>query len=131
MECGVQTGVQRQIKLLGGVVGQGHAGCGCLCIVDEHINAAEGFDGLVYGCLCDGSVVGTCRDVRLYRKHLHAVETFQLFLGFFQLLDVAAGDDNVGAFLGICGGDAVADGAGLAAFQYCSAAAGDDDGLTG
>ena len=47
VESGVEAGVDGQIELLGGVFGQRHAGGRSLCIVDEHLNAAEGIDGKI------------------------------------------------------------------------------------
>ena len=38
VEGGIQTRVDRQIKLFCGVVCQRHAGGGCLCVVDQHVD---------------------------------------------------------------------------------------------
>ena len=53
-------------------------------------------------------------------------ETEPLYVCSVQFLDVSPGDDQVCAFFGIGGGDAVADGAASAVTQNGSAGAGDD-----
>ena len=69
-------------------------------------------------------------DIGLHGQHLDAVEAFQLLLGCFQLLDIAACDDEVRALLGVCGGDAVADGAAAPILQDSAPCAGNDGGFT-
>ena len=98
VESGVEAGVDGQIELLGGVLGQRHA--------------------------------GGRADIGLHGQHLDAVEAFQLLLGCFQLLDIAACDDEVRALLGVCGGDAVADGAAAPILQDSAPCAGNDGGFT-
>ena len=119
VESGVEAGVDGQIELLGGVFGQRHTGGRSLRIVDEHLNAAEGIDSLLDRA-----------DIGLHGQHLDAVEAFQLLLGCFQLLDIAACDDEVRALLGVCGGDAVADGAAAPILQDSAPCAGNDGGFT-
>ena len=112
------------------MLGQRHAGGRSLCIVDEHLNAAEGIDGLLDHICHGGLVVAARADIGLHGQHLDAVEAFQLLLGGFQLLDIAACDDEVRALLGVCGGDAVADGAAAPILQDSAPCAGNDGGFT-
>ena len=131
IEGGVEAGIHGQIKVLSGVGGQGHAGGGGLGVVDEHIDTAEGLDGLVDDMLHHGLVVAAGGHVGLDREHPDAVEPLQLLLGVLQLLYVAAGDDQVHALLGEGGGNAVADGAAaLAVAEDGPAGAGNDGDLT-
>lgn len=130
IEGGVQAGIEGEVEVLGGVIGQRHAGSARLGVVDEHIDAAERLDGLVDDVLDDGLVVSAGGHVGLNRQDLHAVETLDLLLGVLQLLHVASGDDDVGALLGVGGDNAIADGAAaLSVAQNRTAAAGDDGGL--
>lgn len=57
MECGIQAGVDRQIKLLCGVVCQRDTGGRCLCVVDEHMNVPEGVHCLLYHIFHNGGIV--------------------------------------------------------------------------
>ena len=59
VECGIQTGVDRQIKLLCGVVCQRDTGGRCLCVVDEHVNVPEGVHCLLYHAFHNGGIVRT------------------------------------------------------------------------
>ena len=112
------------------MLGQRHAGGRSLCIVDEHLNAAEGIDSLLDHICHSGLVVAARADIGLHGQHLDAVEAFQLLPGCFQLLDIAACDDEVRALLGVCGGDAVADGAAAPILQDSAPCAGNDGGFT-
>ena len=100
------------------MVGQRHTGGGCLGIVDQHINAAEGSNRLLHNRRSRGSIVSASGNIRLHGQHLDAVQTLQLLLGIHELLHITAGDNDVGALLGIGGGNAIANGTRLAVFQY-------------
>ena len=79
----------------------------------------------------DKIIIGTCGDISLDGQNFYAILALQLFLGVHELLHIAAGDHDVGAFLGVCDGDAVADGACLAVRKHSAAAAGDDNRFSG
>ena len=126
----VQAGVHSQIKLLQSVLFQSDTGSGSLCIVDQHIDTAESSNGLCNHVSSNSFVVGAGADISLNGQNLHTVQTLQLFLCVFQLLDITTGDDDVGTFLCVGSSDAVADGAAAAIGQSSAAGAGDDDGFT-
>ena len=111
-------------------MGERDAGSRGLRVVDQHVDATELLDGGVDDCLHGRLVVGTGAHVGGDGKHLDAVGGLEPFLGVLELLHVAAGDDEVGALLGVCRGNAVADGAGLAVLERGETAARDDCGLT-
>ena len=122
IECGIQSGIQCQIKLLRGVIGQSNAGSGGLCIVDQHVDSAEFFHSLVHYILNRRLIIGTGTDIGLNRKHLDAVQSFQLFLGCLQLFHISAGDNQVRPFLRICGCNSISNRA-AASVTECGAAA--------
>ena len=126
----VQPGIHRQVKVLGGVLGQGHAGGGSLGVVDEHVDAAELLDGLIDYVLDNGLVVGTGADVRLDGEHLDVIQPLQLLLGVGELLYVAPCNDKVCPFLCVGGGNAVADGTAAPVAEGGAARAGDNGNLT-
>ena len=102
----------------------------CLCVVDEHVNVPEGVHCLLYHIFHNGGIVRTGVHVSLHCQNMNAVQAFQFFLGSVQLLCVPSGDDQIGTFFGIGGGNAIADGAAAAIGKYGAACAGDDSGLT-
>mgnify|MGYP006967000751 CR=1 FL=1 len=108
------------------VVGQRHAGSRCLCVVDKHLNAAEGLHGLLHNVLHGGLIVTTCTDICLHRQDLDTIKLLQFILGFFQLFHVAACDNQIGSFFGVGGGNAIADGATAAILQNSTPCAGDE-----
>ena len=126
----IQTGVNGQVKLIHGVVGDGHTRGAGLGVVDDGVDAAELLNGLVDDVLDDGLVVLTSRDIGLNRQNLDAVLGLEGLLGGLELGDVAAGDNEVRALLGKSDIDAVTDGASGAVLKRGLAAAGDDHGLT-
>ena len=127
---GVQTGVNGQVKLIHGVVGDGHARGTGLGVVDDGVDATELLDGLVDNVLHDGLVVLAGGDIGLNRENLDAVLGLKRLLGSLELSNVTTGDNEVRAFLGKSDIDAVADGASRAVLKRGLAAAGDDHGLT-
>ena len=131
MECGIQTGVDRQIKLLCGVVCQRDTGGRCLCVVDEHVNVPEGVHCLLYHIFHNGGIVRTGVHVSLHCQNTNAVQAFQFFLGSVQLLCVPSGDDQIGTFFGIGGGNAIADRTASAVAEHSSAGTGDNGGFVG
>ena len=126
----IEAGVHGEIELLGSVIGQGDAGGGSLCVVDENVDAAELLDGLVDDVLDDSCVVCASVHVSSDDEDFNAVLALELLLGGLELLHVAAGDDQVAAFLSVCGCDAETDGASGAVLQSSEASAGDDSGFT-
>ena len=126
----IQTGINGQVKLIHGVIGDGHARGAGLSIVDDGVDAAELLNGLVDDVLDDGLVVLTGRNIGLNGQNLNAVLGLERLLGGLELGDVAAGDDKVCALLGKCDIDAVADRASGTVLKRGLAAAGDDHGLT-
>ena len=126
---GIQTGVNSQVELVHGVIGNGHARSAGLSIVDDGVDAAELLNGLVDDVLNDGLVVLASRDIGLNRQNLNAVLSLERLLGSLELGDVAAGNDEVCALLGKSDIDAVADGASGAVLKRGLAAAGDNHGL--
>ena len=131
VEGSVQAGIQRQVELGGGVVGDGDAGSGCLSVVHQRIDAPELGHDLVDGGLHDGLVVGLGVHVGLDGQHADAELALKTLLGGFELLHVTAGDGKVCALFGEGGGDAEPDGARGTVLQRCKARAGDDDGFAG
>ncbi len=127
---GIQTGVNGQVKLIHGVIGNGHARGAGLSVVDDGVDAAELLNGLVDDVLDDSLVVLTSRNIGLNRQNLDTVLGLEGFLGGLELGDVAASDDEVCALLGKSDIDAVADGASGAVLKRGLAAAGNDHGLT-
>ena len=127
---GIQTGVNGQVKLIHGVVGDGHARGAGLSVVNDGVDATELLNRLVDNVLHDGLVVLTGGDIGLNRKNLNAVLSLERLLGGLELGNVAAGDDEVRALLGKSDIDAVTDGASGAVLERGLAAAGDDHGLT-
>ena len=127
---GIQTGINGQVKLIHGVVGDGHARGAGLSIVDDGVDAAELLNGLVDDVLNNGLVVLTSRDIGLNRQNLDAVLGLEGLLGSLELGNVATGNDEVCALLGKSDIDAVTDGASGAVLKRGLAAAGDDHGLT-
>ena len=88
---------------------KGNARSRSLCVVDEHIDAAEFFNGLIDDVLYGCGVVVASAHVCLDRKYLDAVETLELLFRIFELLDITPSDDQVCAFFCVCGSDAIAD----------------------
>ena len=127
---GIQTGINGQVKLIHGVIGDGHARGAGLSIVDDGVDAAELLNSLVDDVLDDGLVVLTSRNIGLNRQNLDAVLGLEGLLGSLELGNVATGNDEVCALLGKSDIDAVADGASRAVLKRGLAAAGDDHGLT-
>ncbi len=113
-EGGIEARKDAKVKILAGVLSEGHARGGSLCVIDKNVDAAESLDGLVYNLLHASLGLGAGVDICLNRKHLHAVKTLELLLGLVELLYIAASDDNVGTLLGVGNRDAVADGAAAA-----------------
>ena len=54
-----------------------------------------------------GGIVRTGVHVSLHCQNTNAVQAFQFFLGSVQLLCVPSGDDQIGTFFGIGGGDSI------------------------
>ena len=130
IECGVQTGIQCEIELLGGMVSQRNAGCGSLRVVNQHVDAAEGVNRLFDDIVHNSLVVRAVIHVRLHAHHLHAIEAFQFFLRVGQLLHVAARDDQIRAFLGVSGRNAVANRTAAAVAELRIARAGNNRRLS-
>ena len=91
----IQTGVNGQVKLIHGVIGDGHARGAGLSIVDDGVDAAELLNGLVDDVLDNGLVVLTGRDIGLNRQNLDAALGLEGLLGSLELGNVAAGNDEV------------------------------------
>ena len=106
---GVEPGIEGQVKLLGGVVGQRHPRGGGLGVVDKHVNAAKGPDGLINDPADHRLIVAAGGDIGPDRQDFDAIKPFQLLPGFLQLLEVPAGDDQIASLLGVSDGDAVTD----------------------
>jgi hypothetical protein len=125
-ERGIEPRIDSQIELVERVIGQRDAGRGGLGVVHEHVDPSERLDGLLHD-VPDGRLVVPVRaHVGLHRQDADAVEPFQLFLGRFEFLDVAACNRQIRALLGVSGRDAVADGADAAVLETGFAAAGDN-----
>ena len=101
VEGGIQTRVDRQIKLFCGVVCQRHAGGGCLCVVDQHVDIAESVHCFLDDMFHHSGIVCAGVDICLHRQNLNAVQAFQFLLGIGELLDIASGDDKVCALFGV------------------------------
>ena len=69
----------------------------------------EGVHCLLYHIFHNGGIVRTGVHVSLHCQNMNAVQAFQFFLGSVQLLCVPSGDDQIGTFFGIGGGNAIAD----------------------
>lgn len=119
----IQTGVNGQVKLIHGVIGNGHARGAGLSVVDDGVDATELLNRLVDNVLHDGLVVLAGGNIGLNRQNLDAVLSLERLLGSLELGDVAAGDDEVRALLGKSDIDAVADGAGGTVLERGLAAA--------
>ena len=130
VEGRVEAGVDGEIELLGGVVGERNARRGRLRVVHEEINAPELGHRLVDDALRNRLVVGGRVDICLRGQHFDAVSALELLLRGVEFLLVAAGDDKVRAFLGERRGDAVADRSGGAVLQCREAGTCDDGGLS-
>ena len=130
VKCSVQAGIKGQIKLLGGVLCQRHAGSGCLCVVHQHLNATKGIHSLIDDILHGGFVVGACTHICLHRQNADAILGFQLVFCLFQFFHITASDDQICALFCKGGGNAIANGAAAAIGKYGAACAGDDSGLT-
>lgn len=109
VERSIEARIDRQVELVGRVLRKGNARSRSLCVVDEHIDAAEFFDGLIDDVLHGCGVVVASAHVCLDRKHLDAVEALELLFRIFELLNVAPSDDQIRAFFCVCGSDAIAD----------------------
>ena len=131
IEGSVQAGIQRQVELGGGVVGDGDAGSGCLSVVHQRVDAPELSHDLVNGRLHDGLVIGLGVHVGLDGQHADAVLALKTLFGGFELLHVTAGDGKVCALFGEGGGDTEPDGARGTVLQRRKARSGDDDGFAG
>ena len=70
---GIQTGVNGQVKLIHGVIGDGHARGASLSVVDDGVDATELLNGLVDDVLDDSLVVLTSRNIGLNRQNLDTV----------------------------------------------------------
>ena len=127
---GIQARVNGQVKLVHGVIGNGHARGAGLSVVDDGVDATELLNRLVDNVLHDGLVVLAGGDISLNRQNLDAVLSLKRLLGSFELGDVTTGDNEVRALLGKSDIDTVADGASGAVLERGLAAAGDDHGLT-
>ena len=57
VECCIQTGIYRQVKLLGGMICDGYTGSGSLGIVDQYIDPSESVNRLLHHILYDRFVV--------------------------------------------------------------------------
>ena len=95
----IQTGINGQVKLIHGVVGDGHTRGAGLSVVNDGVDAAELLNGLVDDVLDDGLVVLTSRDIGLNRQNLDAVLGLEGLLGSLELGNVATGNDEVCALL--------------------------------
>ena len=126
VECCIQTGIYRQVKLLGGMICNSHSGSGSLRIVDQDINSAKSINGLLHHILHDSFIVGTCTDIRLHRKYFDPILFLQFFLRVGQLLNITSGHHQIGTFFCISGGDSITDGSALSVTQYRSSSTGDD-----
>jgi len=126
----VQARIQGQVELLGGVLGQRDAGSRGLCVVDQHLNAAKGVNGLLHYILHGGFVVAAGAHIGLHRQHLDAVLALQLLLGLFQLFHIAAGDHKVCTLFCVGRSNAVSNGTAAAILQDCAPCTGDECGLT-
>ena len=129
IEGSVQAGIQRQIELGGGVVGDGDAGSGGLGVVHQRVDAPELGHNLVDGGLHNGLVISLGVHVGLDGQHADAELALKTLLGGFELLHVTAGDGKVCALFGEGGGDAEPDGARGTVLQPRKASSGDDDGF--
>ena len=131
IEGSVQAGIQRQVELGGGVIGDGDAGSGGLGVVHERVDATELGHDLVNGSFHNGLVVGLGVNISLNGQHTDAELALKALLGGLELLHVATGDGKVCALLSEGGGDAEPDGARGTVLQRCKARSGDDDGFAG
>ena len=126
VECCIQTGIYRQIKLLGGMICDGYARSGSLRIVDQYINSAKSINGLLHHILYDRFIVRTGADIRLHRKYFDPILFLQFFLRVGQLLNITSGQHQIGTFLCISGCNTVTNGSALSVTQYRSSSTGDD-----
>ena len=131
VEGRVQAGIQRQIELGGGVIGDGDAGSGGLGVVHQRVDTTEFGHDLVNGSFHNRLVVGLGVNVSLNGQHTDAELALKALFGGLELLHVTAGDGKVCALFGEGGGDAEPDGARGTVLQRCKARAGDDDGFAG
>ena len=113
VECCIQTGIYRQVKLLGGMICDGYAGSGSLGIVDQYIDPSESVNRLLHHILYDRFIVRTGADICLYGKYLDTVLCLQFFLRIRQLLYIASGQYKVRTLFGIRRCDTVTDGTAL------------------
>lgn len=127
---GIQAGVNGQVELVHGVIGDRHARSAGLGVVDDGVDAAELGDSLVDNVLNDSLIVLTSRNIGLNGQDLNAVLGLERLLGGLELGNVAAGDDEVCALLGKSDIDAVTDGTSGAVLERGFAATRDDHGLT-
>ena len=130
VKCSVQAGIKGQIKLLGGVLCQRHAGSGCLCVVHQHLNATKGIYSLIDDILHGGFVVGACTHICLHRQNADAILGFQLVFCLFQFFHIAAGDHKVCTLFCVGRSNAVSNGTAAAILQDCAPCTGDECGLT-
>ena len=112
------------------MVGKRYAGSGCLRVVDKHLDAAKALNSLAHNLFCDGLVVGAGVHIGGNAQHLNAIQALQLFFGCLEFCHVAAGDDQVRALFGICGGNTVANGSAASVLQRGATGARDNDGFT-
>ena len=130
VEGRVEAGVDGEVELLGGVVGERNARRGRLRVVHKEVNAPELGHRLVNNALRNRLVVGGRVDVCLRGQHLDAVSALELLLRGVEFLHVAPGDDEVCALFGERCGDAVADRSGGAVLERRKASARDDGRLS-
>ena len=115
--------------MLGGVVGNGDAGCGSLGVVHQRVDAAEFGHDPVDGALHHSLVVGAGVYIGLNGQHANAVFAFKTFFCRLKLFDVAPGDGQIRAFFCKRGSNAEADGTCRAVLKRGETRAGDDNGF--
>ena len=97
---------------------QRYSGCGCLCHIDQHINPAKTFHGLLdylrHGRLIISMGFYICR----CHQYFNTIQPFQLFFTLFQLLHIPSCYYQIGAFFCIGCGNTVTDGTASPVFQY-------------
>ena len=126
----VQARVQRQVELLGGVVGNGNARRGRLRVVHQRIDAAKFRNHLINSRLHYGFVISLRVHIGGDGQHANAEFAFKAFSGRLKLLHVAAGDGKVCALFGKRSSNAETDRPRRTVLKRRETCAGDDDRLT-